>query len=142
EDLPGDPSGPFDYAGGSGDGGALQAGDQLHITGRVGGLTDAEDYVSVAFAAGGHAPFALVGVLDGDVRISVVGGVALLPGELYLVERGETALIGIELGDGVPSDTEEEYTILVGAGGDLDVDADGEPDACDSCPLAPNLGDR
>ncbi len=140
--LPADPSAPFVYADGSGAAGALAPGDQLVVHGSVGGLTDVEDYLEVGFAPAGHAPFGVVAVSSGQVSISVEDALELIPGALYLVDLGEHALIKVAVADGVPGDTAQAYSLLVGAGGDLDTDSDAQPDACDSCALAPNEGDR
>jgi hypothetical protein len=141
-DLSNDMNNPTEYTLGRGDGGALAAGDELSIEAKVGGLGDAEHWVLIAVDDTDDAPFAVAQVISGDVTLNVPGATEAVADTQYLITLGQTALLHITPGAGVSPDTEVDYVVRVTVGGDEDVEGDGVPDACDSCPLDGNVGDR
>jgi hypothetical protein len=119
----------------NGSGGAdLLDGDRVTISGTVGDA-DASDVFTVTFPE--LADRAARITVTGDVVVSI-DGVEAPESEFPLSLNGAPQTFAV-VADGVGA---VGYTVEIAVGGDVDVDGDGVPDLCDSCPADENLGDR
>jgi hypothetical protein len=133
-DLSDDDTAPTALTGSGGAG--LLDGDQLSITGSVGGA-DAVDVfiITLPSIAGRAGRLSIEGLDNLDVTVN---GNALTAASIGVGLNGNARTIAIASIDADAHD----YALTISVGGDVDTDEDGVPDVCDSCAVDANLGDR
>ena len=120
---------------GGADGSTLLAGERLTVPGSLGGA-DTADALRITLGNTGETMLLAFG-LDPDVGATVDGENVDDGDELVFSLDGSTIeVIFTDLGTG------GTWAMVADAGGNVDLDLDGTPDACDSCPDDENLGDR
>ena len=113
-------------------GGALLDGDELTVTGSIGGEDAVDAFVVVVPTIPGRG-----------ARVSVEGNIALSVNGNSVPSAFSIDLNGAQRTFVVTADGPAgEWTIVIAIGGDVDSDRDGAADLCDSCVGDANVGDR